>query len=90
MRCSAADRPVESFGDTRCCEREIAEAEQVERLVERLLRVVVALEQVLARDAVVGLDQVDERLLRLARGSVGDRLVRRIPDTPSTLNTSTL
>ena len=46
-------------------ERKVAAAEQVHRHVERLLRVVVALERVARVDVVVGLDQVDQRLLEV-------------------------
>ena len=63
----ARDRPVEVLGDAALLERKIAEAEQVERLVERLLRVVVAFQQVLGGQAAVGLLQVDERLLGVRR-----------------------
>ena len=85
----AADRPVECFGVHALFEREISAAEQVERHVERLLRVVEALLGVARRDAVVGFGQVDERLLQLARGAVGSDSLPN-SDTPSTLNTSTL
>ena len=71
-------------------ERQVAAGEQVHRHVERLLRVVIALERVARRQVVVGLDQVDERLLHVRRG--GRRASRSSPkpDTPSTLKTSTL
>ena len=43
----AADRPVEAFRQAALLERQIAEAEQVQRRIERLLRIVKTLEQVL-------------------------------------------
>ena len=43
----AADRPVEILRDAALFERQIAQAEQIQRRVERLLRIVIALQQVL-------------------------------------------
>ena len=43
----AADRPVEIFRQAALCERKIAEAEQIQRRIKRLLRIVKALEQIL-------------------------------------------
>ena len=71
-------------------ERQVAAAEQVHRHVERLLRVVVALERVARRQAVVGLDQVDERLLHLVGVAACGTSSSPKPETPSTLKTSTL
>ena len=51
-------------------ERQVAAVEQVERHVERLLRVVIALERVARREVLVRLFQVDERLLDLVAVAV--------------------
>ncbi len=71
------DRPVEVLGLAALLERQVAAAEQVQRHVERLLRVVVALERVAGVDRfVVGLEQVDDRLLRFVRRDrLGDLLL---------------
>ncbi len=53
-------------------ERQVAAAEQVHGHVERLLRVVIGLERVALADRVVGLDQVDERLLEVVLHLLGD------------------
>ena len=85
-----ADRPEQVLGHAALLERQVAAVEQVERHVERLLRVVVALEHVARGDVVVGLDQIDQRLLPVVgRPSVGTFSSPK-PDTPSTLKTSTL
>ena len=59
-------------------ERQVAAAEQVHRHVERLLRVVVGLERVALRDAVIRLEQVDERLLELVRDLDRDLLLAEV------------
>ena len=42
----AADRPVEILRNAALLERQIAEAEQIQRRIERLLRVVIGLQQI--------------------------------------------
>ena len=59
------DRPEEVFRHAALDERQIARIEQAQGHVERLLRVVIRLGGVARRHVVVGLDQVDERLLPL-------------------------
>ena len=61
------NRPVEVLGLAALLERQVAAGEQVERHVERLLRVVEALERVAGGQVLVGLEQIDDRLLRLVR-----------------------
>ena len=58
------DRPVQVLGLAALLERQVAAAEQAERHVERLLRVVIALERVARAEVLVGLEQIDDRLLR--------------------------
>ena len=75
-----ADRPVQILGQRSLVERQIAAGKQVHRHVERLLRVVIALERVSRRQAVVGLDQVDERLFHVRRPAFGIELVAETRD----------
>ena len=75
-----ADRPVEVLGQRSLLERQIAAREQVHRHVERLLGVVVALERVPRRQAVVGLDQIDQRLFHLRRRGLRHGLVAEAGD----------
>ena len=70
-----ADRPVERLGQAALSERQVAAVEQVERHVERLLRVVVALERVARRQVLIGLFQIDERLLEVVAVAVLRHLV---------------
>ncbi len=69
----AADGPVQIFREAALLERQIAEAEQIQRLIERLLRIVIALQQIARGDRAVGLLQIDQRLLGL-----GGQLLRDI------------
>src|SRR5690606_40998340 len=55
-----ADGPVERFGPAALVERQVAAIEEVERHVERLLRVVEALERVACRQVLVRLFEIDE------------------------------
>ena len=59
--------PVEILGLAPLLERQVAAGEQVQRHVERLLGVVIALEGVADGQVLVGLQQVDDRLLGLVR-----------------------
>ena len=59
--------PVEILGLAALLERQVAAGEQVQRHVERLLRVVIALEGVPDGQVLVGLQQVDDRLLGFVR-----------------------
>ena len=74
-----ADRPEQVLGHAALLERQVAAVEQAERHVERLLRVVEGLERVAGRDVVVGLDEVDERLLPVRVGSGRAPSRRRSP-----------
>ena len=58
-----ADGPEEIFSRASLVERKVAAVEQADRHIERLLRIVKRLERIAGGDVVVGLDQVDERLL---------------------------
>ena len=60
-----ADRPEQVSACAALLERQVAAAEQVQRHVQRLLRVVIALERVARRQVVERVDQVDQRLLDL-------------------------
>ncbi len=60
-----ADREVQVLGVRALLERQVAAAEQVHRHVQRLLRVVIRLDRVARGHAVIGLDQVHQRLLEL-------------------------
>ena len=73
-----ADRPIQVLGERALLERQIAAREQVHRHVERLLGVVVALQRVAGGQAVVGLDQVDQRLFHLGRRGLGHVLVAKL------------
>ena len=63
-----ADRPVQVLGLRPLHEREVACRKQVDRHIERLLRVVIALERVFRVQVRVGLDEIDERLFHVRRG----------------------
>ena len=71
-------------------QRKVSEAEQIQRLVERLLRIVKAFEQILRAVAIVSFLQVDQRLFRVFREVPEACSTSPNPLTPSTLNTSTL
>ena len=58
-----AGGPEEIFCRASLVERKVAAIEQADRHIERLLRIVKCLERIAGGDVVVGLDQVDERLL---------------------------
>ena len=60
---AAADLPVNALRPAALLQRQIAQAEQVQRGIERLLRVVKAFEQVLAGQPAQRLLQIDQRLL---------------------------
>ena len=85
-----ADRPEQVLGVGALFERQVAAAEQVHRHVERLLRVVVGLERVALRDRVVGLDQIDERLLELVLAPCRESSPRQTRSCPSTLKINML
>ena len=85
-----ADRPEQVLGVRALLERQVAAAEQVHRHVERLLRVVIGLERVALRDRVVGLDQVDQRLLELVLDHRRESFSSPKPIVPSTLKISML
>ena len=61
------DGPIQVLGLAALLERQVAAGEQVERHVERLLRVVIALERVADRKVRVGLEEIDDRLLGFVR-----------------------
>jgi hypothetical protein len=67
-----ADDPIEVLGEGPLFEGQVAEAEEVERGIERLLGVVEALEQVLHAQVLVGLHQVDDGLFGVVAEAVGD------------------
>src|SRR5208283_2469884 len=58
-----ANHPVNAFRPAALLQRQVAEAEQVQRGIEGLLRVVKAFEQVLGAQPAQRVLQVDERLL---------------------------
>ena len=60
LRSLTQNRPVEVLGLAALLERQVAAGEQVQRHVERLLRVVVALERVAGGQVLVGLEQIDD------------------------------
>ena len=62
-----ADRPVEVLHGRPLVERQVAAGKQVHRGVERLLRVVIALQQVADVDVLEGFHQVVQRLLGIGR-----------------------
>ena len=84
-----ADRPIQCFRQAALLERQIAQAEQVQRGIERLLRVVKALQQILGTERPIGFLQVDQRLFGIVRNSARTSSSPN-PVTPKTLNTSTL
>ncbi len=61
------DRPVQVLRLAALLERQIPAAEQAQRHVERLLRVVIALERVPRGEVLIGLEQIDQRLLGFLR-----------------------
>ncbi len=67
------DAPIEILGDAALLQRKVAEAEKIQGLIERLLRIVIAFEQILGAHGAEGFLQVDERLL-----GVRGRLLRHI------------
>ena len=62
-----ADGPVKLFGLAALRQRQVAQAEQVQRRIERLLRVVKTLQQVLRAERAIRLLQIDQRLLGIVR-----------------------
>ena len=62
-----ADGPVQAFGLAALLQRQIAQAEQVQRRIQRLLRVVKTFQQILRAQRPVGFLQIDERLLGVLR-----------------------
>ena len=69
------DREVEVLGLAALLERQVAAGEQVQRHVQRLLGVVIALEGVAGGEVGVRLEQIDHRLLGLVRlDRLGDLL----------------
>ena len=85
----AADHPVDALRPAPLLQRQITQAEQIQRRIERLLRVVKALQQVLVAQSAQRFFQIDQRLLDIV-GDLRHRLLSPNPVTPSTLNTSTL
>ena len=78
-----ADRPEQVFGVRALFERQVAAAEQVHGHVERLLRVVIGLERRALRDRVIGLDQVDQRLLELVLDRPWESFPRQSQSCPA-------
>ena len=74
---SPADGPVVVLGQAALNERQIAEAEQIERRVQSLLSVVKAFEQVLRAQRTVSLLKIDERLLGVFRAARDSMPARR-------------
>ena len=60
-------------------QRQIAAAEQVDRHVERLLRVVIALQHVARGEVLIRIQQVDERLLGVVGCSLRGHVVLALP-----------
>ena len=58
-----ADRPVDSFRQDCAAQRQIAQTEQIQRGIQRLLRIVKALQQILRAQAPQRFLQIDQRLL---------------------------
>ena len=85
-----ADGPEQILGQAPLIQRQVAAGEQVHRHVERLLGVVIAFQHVAHVEVLVRLEQVEQRLLDVVGGSCGGTSFSPWPDTPSTLNTSTL
>ena len=67
----AANRPEEILGDATLVERQITQAEQVQRGIERLLCVVIGLEQIARGDRSERLLQIDQRLLGIGAAARG-------------------
>ena len=84
-----ADRPVQLLGLRALLERQVTGREQVDRHVERLLRVVIALERVLVvRPAWVSIRSTSGCSISAVAVCSTSSLSK--PDEPSTLNTSRL
>src|SRR5581483_10717986 len=58
-----ADRPIKILGETPLHQRKITKAEKIQRRIERLLRIVIRLKQVLFVERAMGFKQIDQRLL---------------------------
>ena len=86
-----ADRPVERLGEAALSQRQVAAVEQVQRHVERLLRVVVALERVARRQVLIAFPSDRRAAARpRRRGRSAASSSSPNPATPSTLKMSTL
>ena len=86
----AADRPVHVLGQAALLERQVAEAEQVQRRIERLLRIVKAFEQILGAQRPCRSPAGRSAAARHRPEAPGGYSSSPNPVTPRTLNTSTL
>src|SRR5579883_3378787 len=66
----AADHPKDALRPASLLQRQISEAEQIQRRIERLLRVVKTFEKILAAEPAQRFLQIDQRLLDVV-GNIG-------------------
>ena len=85
-----ANGPIQILDHAALIERQITVGEQRHRVIQRLLGVVIAFQNIAHAQVLVGFHQIGQRLLRLPAAICGGMPFCPCSETPSTPNTSTL